>query len=422
MSSPSTEISTFRRHLPGLIAMGVVLIVYGILSFLRHSDQLIWDEGRYVLYAKNLTQGFYVDSADPDFVSGPGYSILLMPFCWSTQGWLVARLLNAVLMAGAVGFVWLTLRHYISAGWAAFAAWIVGLHPTLLWMSFSLMTEPLSMFCITGFMWSFCHAMRTGGWRWIIAAALFLGWATLTRVFFGHVIMACTVMALLLLFIRDWRPQLRRALLILAGAFLLCTPYLFHTWQKTGQVLCWSTNSGELLYWMCSANEGENGQWFRYSDTRLHPDLAKNHAVFFENALKQTAVEREALFKEAAMANFKAHPMKVGYNWLCNLSRLAFGFPRSFEPEELRTVVLILMNGPIILLAALMGLIGLWRWRRVPMEIWFLMGFTAFYLGGGSLAPSVPRYFVIVYPMLILGAFTVWKNTFVCQLKPISKS
>ncbi len=419
MSSASSGLSTFRTHLPGIIAAITILFIYAVLAILRHSETLIWDEGRYLIYAKNLTQGFYVDSADPDFVNGPGYPMVLMPFCWSTQGWLMARLLNALLMAGASGFVWLTLRQYASAAWAAAGAWIIGLHPSLLWIGFSIMTEPLTMFCLTGFMWSFCYALRIGTWRWIITAALFLGWLTLTRVFFGHVIVACAVMGLVLLLIREWRVQIRRALLILAGAFFLCTPYLFHTWQKTGQVLCWSTNSGELLYWMCSTNEGENGHWFRYSDAKEDPMLAGKHAAFFTAALKKPALEREALFKQAAVANFRANPGQVGYNWLCNLSRLAFGFPRSHQVEELRYVAFIIANGPLILLAGIMGLLGLWRWRTVPVEVWFLMGFTAFYLGGTSLAPSLPRYFVPVYPLLMLGIAAVWKNNVVCQLKKL---
>ena len=36
------------------------------------------------------------------------------------------------------------------------------------------------------------------------------------------------------------------------------------------------------------------------------------------------------------------------------------------------------------------------------------MGFAAIYLGGSSLAPALPRYFVIVLPILLLGVAAVW--------------
>jgi 4-amino-4-deoxy-L-arabinose transferase-like glycosyltransferase len=388
-----------------------VLVIHAALAFLRHSEALIWDEGRYLQYAKRLVQGFYVPAGNPDFINGPGYPILLMPFIADGSTLLMARLLNAFFMAGAVWFVWLTMRRYATPRWAAAGAWITGLHPTLVWMSFAIMTEPLSMFCLTGFMWAFTHALRgERGWHWIASAAGFLGWLTLTRVIFGHVMMASLVMCSALLLIREWRPQLKRALLVLAGGFMLCVPWLVHTWQKTGQILCWSTTSGELLYWMCSHREGENGHWFNYKDAMTLPALAPHHGDFFEETLKLPVPEREAAFKAAAMTSLKANPKQFAYNWACNLSRLAFGFPRSHLPEELRSVVLIAINGPIIAAATLLGLLGLWRWRSLPVEIWLLMGFSAIYLGGSSLAPALPRYFVIVLPILLLGVAAVWSR------------
>jgi len=168
---------------------------------------------------------------------------------------------------------------------------------------------------------------------------------------------------------------------------------------------------------MCSHKEGENGHWFTKSDVLTLPTIASTHRVFYARVYQMTALEREAVFKEAAMKNLRASPLKVAINWACNLCRLAFGFPRSYLPEELRAVVLIAANGPVILLSALMGLLGLWRWRSVPVEIWLLMGFTAFYLGGSSLAPSLPRYFVIVYPLLILGSACVWYRHIEMRLK-----
>ncbi|WP_166647104.1 ArnT family glycosyltransferase [Prosthecobacter fusiformis] len=386
------------------------LLIYGVLSILRHSDQPIWDEARYLEYARNLTHGFYVTDEEPNFVNGPGYPIVLMPFCESASAALGARLLNAFFMAGAVGFVWLTVRHYAGAAWAFAGAALTGFHPTLLWMGFALMSEPMSTFTLTGFVWSFAHALRDRRWSWTLAAVLFLGWLILTRVFFGHVLMATAVLCLALLIIKEWRPALGRALVILAGAFLFCTPYLAYTQAKTGQFLCWSTNSGELLYWMSSHHEGENGHWFGKADVRSLPEVAPLHDAFYQDVLKHPILEREEMLKAAALANFKANPARVGYNWVCNLSRLAFGFPRSHQPEELRTILLIGFNGPVIFMAIIAGVMGAWYWRTVPVEVWILMGFAAFYLGGSTLAPSLPRYFVLMIPILWLGIAQVWSR------------
>ncbi len=398
-------------HRPGIILVLITLLVYGVLSYLRHSERPMWDEQRYLDYASNLTQGYYVTEAEPDIVNGPAYPILLMPFVGGgADHWLFARLLNAVFMAGAVGFVWLTVRHYANSAWAFAGALITAFHPTLLWMGAALMTEPLSTFTFTGFIWSFTHALRTKRWTWTLLAIVFFGTLILTRVFFGHVLMATAVLCGGLLLVREWRPALMRTLVILAGSLIFCSPYLAYTQSKTGEFLCWSTNSGELLYWMSSHHEGENGHWFGKADVRTKEFLNPVHREFYQELLTHPILEREERLKAAAMANFKAAPAKVAYNWVCNLTRLAFGFPRSHQPEELRTIVLIAFNGPVIVLAAAAGLLGLWFWRSIPVEIWLLMGMAAFYLGGSTLAPSLPRYFVLMVPVLWLGIAHVFSR------------
>ncbi|HCN77421.1 MAG TPA: hypothetical protein DIT13_09545, partial [Verrucomicrobiales bacterium] len=115
----------FQTHFHGLLAALAVAAVYSTLAVLRHSDALIWDEGRYLDCARNMTRGFYATDDNPDFVNGPGYPIVLLPFVLAgAEGLLPARLLNAFFMAGAAWFAWLLLRHYAGAAWAAAVAWL----------------------------------------------------------------------------------------------------------------------------------------------------------------------------------------------------------------------------------------------------------------------------------------------------------
>ncbi len=418
-TAPASGTSTPSRYGPGLWLMGVVALIYAVLAIFRHSEVFIWDEGRYWKYALHLLDGYYVTDQNPDFVNGPGYPILLMPFAaWKQL--LAARLLNALLMAGCAGFVWLTVRRYAGQGWGLVAAAFCSLHPTLVWMSFAIMTEPLAMFCLSGFVWSYCLALSATekAARWIVVAAVFFGWLTLTRVFFGHVLMATAAVCLPLLLWRAWRVQVRRTLLILAGAFVICVPYLIHTWQKTGQVLCWSTNSGELLYWMTSHQEGENGHWFSTQDAQESEHLEDAHFRVYTQILKLPVLQREAAFKELAKQNLKEAPAEVAYNWVCNLSRLAFGFPRSHQPEELRTVVLIGTNGPFLLAALLALPLGLWFWRRLPVEVILLQIPMLFYVGGSSLAPALPRYFILISPIVWVAVALIFKQLVRIQLRP----
>lgn len=421
-----------------LTAIAALLLIFSInagLAIVRHSDALIWDEGRYVECALNHL-GTPVPTFDPsDFVNGPGYPLLLTPFVAaipdlktavtearapaSSTPLFLARLLNALLMTGAAAFIFLTLRHYTNPIWATLGALWTGLHPAILWMSFALMTEPLALFCLTGFIWSFGHTLRSPAteWRWLLASAAFLGWLTLTRVFFGHVIVATALLSLVAWPIfKSWRSALQRTLCILAGALLICVPYLHHTWKVTGTFPCWSTNSGELLYWMTSHHPGENGHWFSYEDAQNDPNLASNHRAFFESILKLPVTEREEAFKTQAKAQFE--PKAFAYNWLCNLSRLAFGFPRSFQPEELRFIPLIFLHLPLILATLLAAFVALRFWRSIPPEIWILAAFASFYLGGTSLASGLPRYFAAITPILFLITATILHRHLRLILRP----
>ncbi len=424
-STPFSRLSaSFAHPRTAISALLLVFLANTISVVLRHDNQLIWDEGRYVECALNHL-GTPVPTFDPhDFVNGPGYPLVLAPFVasisdlgiamavkrppTSTTPLFLARLLNAFFMTGAAAFVYLTLRHYTNPIWATLGALWTGLHPAILWMSFALMTEPLALFCLSGFLWSFCHTLRSPAppWRGLLTASAFLGWLTLTRVFFGHVIVATAVLSLAAwpLF-KSWRPALQRTLLILAGALLICTPYLHHTWKVTGTFPCWSTNSGELLYWMTSHHPGENGHWFSYEDAQNDPHLAPNHRAFFKLALTKPVAEREALFKSEAKHQFT--PSSFAYNWLCNLSRLAFGFPRSFQQEELRSLPLIFIHFPLILATLLAAFVALRFWRSIPPEIWILAAFASFYLGGTSLASGLPRYFAAITPILFLVTTTI---------------
>lgn len=388
----------------GMVLAIAILGIYSVLAVVAHSDGFIWDEGRYVEYAKNLAQGFYASDDNPDFTNGPGYPFVLYPIAAADLSLVFARLLNAVFVAAACWLVWATVRHYAGHGWAVVAALFVALHPSLLRLGPFIMTEPLAVFCIATFAWSFCKAIRSSGidWKAILVAAFALGWLMLTRVFFGPVIMATTIIAVLLWLLAKWmRRSISRALIILGLAFAMCIPYLAYTQAKTGRFLCWSTNSGELHYWLTSHNEGENGHWFSSEAVFTRPELKVNHETFYRKLLTMRVLDRDEAFKQKAREQFRSAPLKVAYNWACNVSRLVLGFPRAFEAEELRTVVLVVFNGVLFLALAAGMIMAVTRPGAVPSELWLLALMAAVYLGGSTLAPSLPRYLLPVLPLLV---------------------
>lgn len=405
-----SEAKSATRNLE-LLLLGGTLLFYIAVTLLAHRPDFIWDEGRYLWFAQNLTQGFYVTPEKPDVINGPGYPLMLAALLLVKTPLLGLRLLNAVFMALAAWFSFRAVLPYAGKRWALGVALVTALHPSLVRTAPYLMTESLSIGCIAGFAWAFTTALRAEKTRWltILAAAAAFAWLTLTRVFFGNVLLASIgFLVLLLPFWKSRRTVLLRALAVLALAFAMCVPWLAYTKMKTGENLCWSTNGGELLYWATSTHEGENGHWFSEEDAQNKPELVANgHRDFYQANYYLPVKEREAALKTKALENIRANPKGVLKNWLSNWGRLVFGMPRSYQAEELIMLVLVAVNGPLVLAVFLALFVG-WRVRgSIPAEILILALMTFIYLGGTSLLPGLPRYTIVVWPWIGLGVATI---------------
>ncbi len=391
------------RRLEFLLFAGV-LALYVVVTLVANRADLIWDEGRYLMYAKNLAQGSYVTPEKPDLVNGPGYPLVLAPLVYFKAPLLAMRMLNAVFMALAAWFSFRAVLPYTGKRWALAVALITALHPSLVRTAPYLMTEALGLACIAGFAWAFTAALWEQRWRFglILAAAVAFAYLIMTRVFFGNVLMAMLGLVLLLLvFWHHQRRMLLRALTVLLLTFALCVPWLAYTKAKTGDLLCWSTNGGELLYWATSTNEGENGHWFSEEDAQTKPELvASGHRDFYKAHYYLPVKEREAALKKKALENIRANPVGVVKNWLANWGRLLFGFPRSYQAEEAILLVLVAVNGPLLLATLVAVYLALRHAATTPPELFLLGAMIFIYLGGTSLLPGLPRYTVVIWPWI----------------------
>lgn len=405
-----SESKTPFTRLDAVLLVGTLLL-YVAVTLAADRPDLIWDEGRYLWFGQNLTQGAYTTPEKPDLINGPGYPLVLAVLLLLKTPLLGLRMFNAVFMALAAWFSFRAVLPCAGRRWALGVALVTALHPNLVRTAPYLMTEALAVCCIAGFAWAFTAALRAerAGWAAIVAAAFALAWLTMTRVFFGNVIMASAVfVAMLLPLWKSARTQLLRALAVLALAFAMCVPWLAYTKSKTGDTLCWSTNGGELLYWATSTHEGENGHWFSEEDAQNKPELVANgHRDFYRDHYYLPVKERESALKKKALENIRANPKGVFKNWLCNWGRLIFGFPRSYQPEELVTLVLVAVNGPLVLAVLITLWVG-WRHRRtIPPEAMLLALMTFIYFGGTSLLPGLPRYTIVAWPWIGVGMAAV---------------
>jgi hypothetical protein len=91
------------QRLEGLL-LGGTLLFYIVVTAVSHPPGLIWDEARYLDYARNITQGFYAEPENPDFVNGPGYPLVLAALLKLNAPLFLMRQLNALFMALAAWF------------------------------------------------------------------------------------------------------------------------------------------------------------------------------------------------------------------------------------------------------------------------------------------------------------------------------
>jgi hypothetical protein len=384
--------NVFFKLLPILILYFVVFLV-----FAQNSIDY-GDEARYAAYAENLTRGFY---APPDTLllwNGPGYPLLLVPFAFFNIPWIYAKMLNPVFMFLACCFVYATLRVYMPGKRALFFSYLFALYPPFYAQLWLLLTESFVLMLVTAFILVITKWFETGMYRFMVFAAAICAYVALTSVFFGYVILACLLLALLLS-----RRSLtcRKSIAVYGIALLLCTPYLFYTYRLTGKVFYWANSGGSCLYWMTSPYPEEFGNWFSDETVMTRPELAR-HREFFSKLASLDYVRRDEILKKQALENLKSNPPKVILNWVSNLGRMWLNFPFSYKYQHPRTLPYMVPNS-LLLAAVVFCIYPLVKLRRIlPAAIIHSIGFCLIFLAGHSLLYAEARYLCPVVPFIFI--------------------
>lgn len=391
-----------------------LLALYLLFVLLNAKDVLIGDEGRYVIGARNILQGFLASEESLYLWNGPGYPLYLVPFVALGLPLLWAKLGNAVLLWLALLRVHqsLDLLGPASAreGWGNLAV-TYGLGVLLLLHGTGmevLMTECLSVFFLCGAFWHYLKASRdpVGSRRQTAFAALHLAGLALTKVFFGY---AITVGILLAALWWAWSRlcggavrQSRLAASVCALALLLCVPYLAYTYKLTDQAFFWSNSGGSQLYCMTLREKELLGDWLNFDAVQAFPEFFTHQAPLYREWAKLDYVTRDQAMKAAAIANLKADPAKYIRNWRANLNRMVFGYPNSrfpgSDPDLATGNRAFVYAAPFFLCLFMLP----WAWRRraaVDPTVHAALAFALVSLGGLSLMSAFPR---MVFPLLPL--------------------
>jgi hypothetical protein len=385
------------RFLP-LLALYVLLVVSA-----DSPQSSLSDAGRYLWFAKNLTEGHYSPETKMNLWSGPGYPLVLAPLVAMDLAPSAGAILNIGFMFGAVLYFFYTARRYVGSRNATVATYILGLWPPAVRMVPVIMTEPLAVFLACGFAYHVSSMHEDGHRRGfhIVAAAAYLAYLALTRVIFGYVIPVVAAVLLVAFLVRRGRA-LRRDIVVCFLALGLCLPYLYYTYSLTGRVYYWSDSGGLSLYWMASPYEGELGDWHPMRAAARDSDLSDKHSEFFSGLGALPRVEVDQALRHRAIENIKAHPGKYARNWVANVGRLLFGYPRTQSVPKLRSL-LDVVPGMFLTVISTLCLYPTWAGRRrIPHAIWVLLAVAFVYFGESSLLSALHRFTLPAIPICFL--------------------
>jgi hypothetical protein len=397
----------------GLILAPLLGIYVAAMVWLPTAEGWSGDEGVYVGLARNITHGFYRDgSADgplnmcfpgwrtPDLWYGPGFPGFLAPFVALGLPVSVIRLAGPALLLVAVLLFHRLLLLTVDRRRALLGALGLGLFiPFYRYLPF-LHSEFLALVLVIAAMIAITKTLRSGSRGATAAAAGALALLALTRVAYGWVL---TVL-LLLWFVR-WlisrTPTARRLVIVHALALALCLPWLAYTFSVTGRPFLWGTSGSLSLYWMSSPDSVDRGDWHCAVDVFSESWLAP-HRPFFVAHAHDSPIDQDRALERQARHNIVHHPWKYVQNLTANASRMFFNAPYSRRPLFLRTVIVFVVPGALLLalLAASVSRVALAR-RKLPPE-----GVAFALFAAVSLAVHLPisayvRMLIPIVPLLL---------------------
>ena len=375
-------------------------MLYILIVLLANSNDFIGDEGRYVMYAKNLLKGYFSSKDTVYLWSGPGYPIILMPFVKLKLPWIAAKFLNPIFLFAAVLYFYNTLRLYMNEHTAMIFSYLLGLYPPFCRYIHQLVTEQLAIFLVCGFIYHFCKLCRNEKFHWAhcLISSVYLGYLALTKVLFGYVIMIGLLM-FILLYLWKKKDEYKKTALVYLLAFLVCIPYLVYTYSITDKIFYWGSQGGLFLYLMSSPHASEYGDWFERN--------SKNHYAMYNEIAGLSAVERDYQFKKKAVQNIMRYPQKYIKNVMSNIGRLIFNYPFSYDTQRLSTYFYIIPNMFLLVFSVLCLYPMYLRRNLIPFEIYALILFALISFGGLSIVSSENRYSWPLVPIIMFwSAFT----------------
>jgi hypothetical protein len=395
------------------------MFLYVVIILMKQNPQLLGDETRYVMFTKNLMHGFYSPPAPHiNLMNGPGYPLLLLPFMALKIPFIWAKLLNAIFQYLALVFLYKSISLKVNPKYALGFTIFLGFCYSSYYYLTVLLTESLSLFLISTFVYLFLKGSIYKSPKLFIVAGLVLGFLGLVKVIFGYVLIVIFVLTLSNWLIQKKRQHLKIRILIPVAGLLIMLPYIVYTYNLTGRIFSWGSVGASNLYWMSTPERYEYGGWNNDAFT-ANPEgpekemgtvlLKKYHQFDYQLAESRNGLEQGDVLKDIAKKNILNHPTKYLKNWFSNLHRLFFGFPGNYTFEVPLTKIWYFAI--VFVMLAYGSILTILSWRRIKSEIWFLMLFAMVYFAGSTLVSALNRQLIIMLPLLFVWIACIMEKT-----------
>jgi hypothetical protein len=411
------------------------LIVFLAIVLIFKTNGLVGDEGNYIMFARNLLQGFY-SPPEPNvyLVVGPGYSILLVPFVALRLPLVAITIMNAVLYYFSIIFIYKILKQFLSIQIAVIISLFWACNINAYQYLQYVLPETLTSFLISLIAYNVIKAFNPDNSsvknKYIIVSGLLIGYLVLTKVIFGYVLLFMIAGIGLLWLLNRKSVNHKTGSIILLIGLAINTPYLIYTYNLSGKIFYWSTAGGNNLYWMSTPFNSEYGDWFNFEEyandsisaTNKLPVIKKpfiiNHQKDFLEINKYQSVAQDDTFKKIAVNNIISHPLKFVQNCFWNIGRMFFNLPYSYEPQAPRNLLRLPWNGILIVLILFCLYPTVINWRKINYSLQFLLFFTLLYFCGSILGSAEIRMITAIAPILLIWIAFVLNKTMKINMEP----
>lgn len=391
-----------------------LLLLYWAIIILRSKDTFVGDELRYLGFAKNLLNGYYAtpDFADEFLWNGPGYPIFLAALIFIKAPLILIKFCNSLFLFFGVVLLFRTLKTKIPFKYAFILSYCAGLTHPYIFISLTIIhTEALSFFLVSCSLHFFIKYHQNESKKDLILFSFFSGYLILTKVFFAYVFLALGLLSILFSTLKKFNLHCKKLIKISFFPFVICLPYLFYTYNLTGDLFYWSNAGGSSLYSMSTPYESEYGDWFPISESLGDPpgnsfstnfksnSLKENHLSFILSLQHLNGYEKDKRLKEKAIKNIINNKTKYLKNIIYNFGRISFRFPFTNREVSPLLLIILVIHFSILLFPLLGSIYKILKDRND--EFGLVLNFFSIFLLGTLLLSAESRFIFPIYPLLI---------------------